>query len=398
MVAPTGHSLFGMSVMERRIACPGSALAEKGLPDRSTSASDRGTYLHELAARALLGDVQAAYEPEDAEDSKVVLDYVDAVQSELMRYERMHLVGECATPVLFVEQRFHLDHIDDELWGTADALILAPPYVHVFDLKTGYVAVELVVTKGEHEVINPQLGGYMLGGIRAAQKISSGVFSKFRMSVIQPARGGTKTIPVERKQLAQLAASIVDTLEAARKPDAPRVPGDHCGFCKARGVCPALRESALGEARAFFQDEALEVPAQEVVEIESEDLAKLIALGERVDAWLKAVRAEAWHRLNEGTPVPGLKLIAKRATRKWRDEAAALQRLKGEGLEDADLYSRKFKSPAQIEKIGKELKPLVGELTEKISTGAKLVPEDHPDPAVAVGAAGVFTDVTDEKG
>jgi hypothetical protein len=381
-----------MSVMERRIACPGSAQAEKGLPDRGSAASDRGTRLHDLAARALLGDEGAAYEPDDPEDSKMVVDYVDAVRAELLRYERGHLLGNCGTPTLYVEQRFHLDHLDEELWGTADAMIVAPPFIHVFDLKTGYVAVDLM----KDGAINAQLGGYLLGGIRAAQKLRADALNEFRLTVVQPARGGSKTIVAHRKLIAQLAGKIVDTLEAARQPNAPRSPGDHCGYCKARGTCPALRESALGEAQAFFKDEDMEEPLQEVVEIDDADLAKLIALGERVDAWLKAVRAEAWHRLNEGTPVPGLKLVAKRATRKWRDEAAALQRLRGEGLEDVDLYTRKLKGPAGIEKISKELKPLVAELCEKTSTGAKLVPEDHPDPALPVGAAAVFNDATDE--
>lgn len=391
--APTGHSLFGMSVMERRIACPGSSAAEKDRPNRSTPASERGTRLHELAARALLGDPQAAYEPDDPEDSKVVVDYVDAVQAEHARYDRMHLLGECEKPVLFVEERFQLDQIDDELWGTCDALIVAPPYLHVFDLKTGGMVVPLLLDSGR---VNPQLGGYGLGGISAARKLNYKTLSQFKLTIVQPARGGIKTIDVTRKQLAQLAGDIETALEEGRKPDAPRFVGDHCTFCRASAVCPTMREAALGEAQAFFADADLEVPKQEVSEIDENDLARLIALGERVDAWLKAVRAEAWHRLNEGTPVPGLKLVAKRATRKWRDEAAALQRLKGEGLDDADLYTRKFKSPAQVEKISKDLKPLVGELTEKVSSGAKLVPEDHPEPAIAVGAAGAFTDVTDE--
>ena len=373
-------------------SCPGSAHAEKDLPNRPSAAASRGTYLHELAARALLGDVQAPYEAEDPEDAKAVVDYVDAVQGELMRYERMHLLGQCETPVLYIEQKFQLDQIDDELWGTCDAMILAAPFHHTLDFKTGGLLVPLVLPNGR---IVPQLGGYALGGIRTAQKLGKAGFSKFKLTIVQPARGGTKTIEVERKQLAALASDIERALEEGRKPDAPRVVGDHCTLCRARGTRPALREAALGEARAFFQDDDLEVPTQEVADIADPDLAKLIALGERVDAWLKAVRAEAWHRRNEGKPVPGLKLVATRAVRKWRDEAATLQRLKGEGLDDEDLFLRKLKSPAQVEKISKDLKPLVGELTEKISSGAKLVPEDHPDPAVAVGAAGVFTDVPD---
>jgi hypothetical protein len=392
--APQGHSIYGMSVMERRIACPASANAERGRPNRPTAASERGTYLHEVAARALISqDPQAPYEPDDPEDAKVVVDYVDAVLGELMRYERMHVLGECGKPQLMVETKFHLDHIHDDLWGTTDAIILAAPWVHVFDLKTGGIMVPLVMHDGS---INPQLGGYMLGAIRAVQKTGSAAFGRFRFTVVQPARGGAKTIEVTRRQLARLATDIDAAIEAAEAPNPAYVTGEHCTFCRAAGVCPKVREEGLLEAMSLFADEELLVPTQEAVDIASDDLARLIELGERVDRFLRAVRAEAFNRLNEGTPVPGLKLVAKQARRRWRDEAATIQRLQGEGLDADDLYTKKLKSPAQVEKLGKALKPIVADLAEAVSSGAKLVSEDHPSPAIPAGAAGVFTDASDE--
>ncbi len=393
MSGPVAHSLYGMSVMERRIACAGSAAAERGRPDRKTEAADRGTRLHDVAARALqTQDPLVPYEPEDPDDCAAVVQYVETVLGELKRYEQMALVGDCAKPVLYVEQKFALDHMHDILFGTADAVIVALPWIHVFDFKTGGILVDLMSTTAR---ISPQLGGYLLGAIRSVREV--GTPSKFRLTVVQPARGGAKTIEVSRKQIAMLASDIMDAVEAGEKDGAPRTPGEHCTFCRARVACPELREAALAGAQAFFDDEDLSLPTKEVVDLTDEELAKLLTRGENLDRWLKAVRAEAFHRLNEGAEVPGLKLVAKRAIRKWKDEAAAIQRLKGEGgLEDDDLYSRKLKSPAQIEKLDKALKPVVADLAEAKSSGAKLVPADHPGDPLPRGAAAVFDDYAAE--
>ena len=42
-LGPTSHSIVGMSVLSRRLGCPGSANAERGLPDRPSEAATRGT-------------------------------------------------------------------------------------------------------------------------------------------------------------------------------------------------------------------------------------------------------------------------------------------------------------------------------------------------------------------
>jgi hypothetical protein len=86
--------------------------------------------------------------------------------------------------------------------------------------------------------------------------------------------------------------------------------------------------------------------------------------------------------LEEGQPVPGFKLVQKRANRQWvnDDEAqAALARL---GLDDTELTVTKLVSPAQAEKALKKRKlALPGELAVAVSSGTTLAPESDPRPA-----------------
>ena len=118
VVAPRGHSPLGMSVLERRAACPGSMQAEQGRQDRKTEYAQRGTDLHEIAARCLYTSVDAADLLEDDVDGiDLVQPYLDTVRAAHQR-----LGGE-----LFVERQFELQGLSQYFWDTADAVIVAPP-------------------------------------------------------------------------------------------------------------------------------------------------------------------------------------------------------------------------------------------------------------------------------
>ena len=90
--------------------------------------------------------------------------------------------------------------------------------------------------------------------------------------------------------------------------------------------------------------------------------------------------------LEQGIEVPGCKLVAKRATRKWKSAEDASIAL-SEYLTEDELYSRDLVSPAQAEKLLKTLKiTLPEELVEKVSSGHTLALEDDPRPPVQTDA------------
>lgn len=390
--APVGHSEVGFSAAHRWLNCPGSVEAQRGLPNISGPAAERGTRLHEVAAAALEGNM-FPLEALDEDDYLLVASYVEIIT------KQMKALGA----KLLVEQPFHLDHLHDQLWGTADAVLIwqyaHETWVQIYDLKTGGTPVAVRDADGR---LNVQLSGYLLGGIQAATKAGMRP-SKYRIAIVQPVRGGLKETIVERKELVQLGADLVQGVEAALAPGAPRVAGEWCQFCRAASGCPALRAAALLEVRNGFPDEdQLELPlvseAKEVSRETSEaDLLRAIEAAPIVELWLKAVRGEAFRRLNDGEPMGDWKLVAKRPRRKWLNEAQALQRLQGAGLELDDAGEFKLKTPAQIEKVIKKQKIEVDlkALVIAKSSGATMAPGDDPREAITPGQA-MFDDETED--
>ena len=244
MTEAPAHSRFGFSSFARRAACPASALREDGLADTVSAAAELGTLLHDLAAGVLTGDLMmdAVRERVGDRHASIVGEYVLHV-----RERHLELGG-----ALHIERRFHIP-LHEELWGTADAVIAAPPYMEVLDLKTG----------GGHEVkerddegrINPQLAGYLLGALHAVP----GVYDRFAITVVQPRRGGIKRTEVTSEELLDFAGHVLSVVEKALAPNAIAHPGDHCLFCRAKPGCEEYRMRGYRAAAAAFS--SVPIPA-----------------------------------------------------------------------------------------------------------------------------------------
>ncbi len=90
--------------------------------------------------------------------------------------------------------------------------------------------------------------------------------------------------------------------------------------------------------------------------------------------------------------MPGWKIVHKKANRVWKEgaEAAVVASIG----EDA-AYTRKFRSPPQVEKLGKVGKALAKEHAYKPETGLTLAPESDRREAVAPRTVQeVFGDIT----
>ena len=125
--------------------------------------------------------------------------------------------------------------------------------------------------------------------------------------------------------------------------------------------------------------------------------AQALADADIVEAWLHRTREFAHAEAVAGRVPPGWKLVAKRATRKWKDADKAIKSLTViTGVEDEHLYERKFQTPAKMEKVlkqhygfkGKKAGEEIADLVEKVSSGVVLAPESDARPAVRPGAGG----------
>jgi 3-hydroxyisobutyrate dehydrogenase-like beta-hydroxyacid dehydrogenase len=106
-----------------------------------------------------------------------------------------------------------------------------------------------------------------------------------------------------------------------------------------------------------------------------------------LEDWIKQLRQFALQRLENGASVPGYKLVAKRATRQWTDEATAVAALTALGVDESELMVTELKSPAQVEKVLKKTKTAMPDgIITAISSGHTLADEaDARPPVVLIG-------------
>jgi hypothetical protein len=367
------------------MACPGSVQLSRGIPNTSSVFAQEGTAAHALAELCLRKRMDPEFYVGITVEGVTVTDemaehvgvYVDHCHTLL---QNIDVIGE-------IEKKFTLAalHPPGPMFGTADfvAYDTQNRLLHVVDLKYGQGVV--VEAKG-----NKQLRYYALG---AALAITSLPIDTVVMTIVQPRAlhpdGLVRSETITYAELIDFSAELIAAAKATTVADAPLNPGPHCRFCPASGICPAQRDHAQDLAQVEFSAMPLDVPPDPTTlppEVFADILGKLHIL----EDWATAVRAVAYAKLERGEDVPGFKLVAKRATRKWKDADTAIQSITSEGVwSEDDLVVYKMKSPAQVEKIiGK--KNLDGDLVEKVSSGYNMVPAHHPGQAVLLTAGSEF--------
>jgi hypothetical protein len=363
-----------MSVLERRFMCPGSMAAEEGRPNTTSVYAKRGTNLHEVAAVCLRQNLNPLEViSEDPEGAELVLAYIIEVQS---AYDRLR--GD-----LLVEHPFEIASLSDLYWGTADAVIISPPVLYVADFKTGRG--HAVPVRRPDGRVNLQLGGYGLGALHGLPAGLAHEITKIELVVVQPALGPPQRTVMTTAEVQDLAADLIEIAERALDPDAVRIAGDHCRFCRAAGDCPAFRARAVAAIGLEFEVEienavtVLPDPAK----ISRERLGGILEGAEIIDEWLTAVRAHAKALADKGEEIPGWKLVDKRGRRVWADERAAIAFFE----KTPEAFVEKLHSPTQLEKVLKQLKRKKpaewNTLVTMSDPGTALVPASDPRAAVA---------------
>lgn len=396
------HAELGASKAARWMACPGSVRMARGAPDVDTVYAAEGRRAHSLAEARLRDDQPQLKVLYDAE----MWEHVDVYVSHVLA--RRALITEQnqgrAPAALYVEETFDLGALgaDEEMYGTADAVLLGANHLEVIDLKYGagvlvevndnaqllYYLVGALIAYGTRRLKHGREPVAWLNG-RSLFEAALGTFTTFRSTIVQP-RAGHRDGPIRsadytaddvRKFVTILLQKAADTA----RPDAPLVPGSHCRFCPAHATCPAVKKYAMELAQADFSVVPVDAPpAPESLSLEV--AADILRQAPILEDWLAALRARVERELMAGRDVRGWKLVDKRATRKWKDEAEFVR-------VGADLvYEQVVRSPAQVEKlIGKKQFALAyASLVEKKSSGTTLVPENDARPAAKVGAQHEF--------
>lgn len=370
--------------MSRWSACPGSVRLSRDVENRATSYAAEGTVAHDLARIALtmkvkpetyLGKVRSA----DGFDFTVDQEMVDAVNVYVESVNADY--NPDAGDVLVVEHPLDLSELHPNLYGTSDAGIWKPKQhlLIVKDYKHG-AGVPVEAKKNKQ-------GRYYALGMLLNMKVPA---RRVRIEIVQPRcphpDGPIRSEEIDAIDLLDFSTDLIDYAKATEDEAAPLHAGDHCRFCPAAALCPELQKRAQANAAQAFDAGGSYDPAA---------LAKTLEWLPVLEGWIKNVREFAYNEAEHGRTPPGWKLVAKRATRKWKNEIEAIQALQKLGLGEPELYPiPKLNSPAQIEKtLGKKNSGVLETLCIKESSGHTLAPDSDPRPAVKEAAADAFTNV-----
>jgi CRISPR/Cas system-associated exonuclease Cas4 (RecB family) len=318
------HARLSASRTDRFMSCPGSYRLESLMPyEPAGEAAAIGTAIHELSEIILRnGEIPAGTDPDHLSMAQGYANFVNT------------LVENPRKKLIEVNLDEGLKSLHPALGGTADAVLVDGNHLHVIDLKTGRVAVDAQDNK--------QLLTYALGAMRQLKAPST---IECTMHIFQPRVGHSKWT-VSGNRLNLHGERLKEAAELALSGDAPTNPSpDACRYCKAKTICPSMREKVQEVARNDFKPDTTVTP-------EMLDDAALVT------AWADAVQSAAKEQLTNGKSIQGWTMRVGRKTKFWKDE-----KLVQEAFKDM-LIAWELKSPSAVLKLGVEVsEDLVGEKT-----------------------------------
>jgi hypothetical protein len=355
-------SIVGGSTAKRVINCPGSVALVAQMPPKPSSVyADTGTLLHNVIADVLDGKAT----PQDflgAVHADVTLDQ-DLIDNKLMpALAALNEIDPDKQMEFETEVVVGFGDLLPGVFGSSDIVGRIGDTAYIVDWKFGDgVAVDVEE--------NPQLMFYAAAAMRtpAAQWAFEGA-TKVELVIVQPPY--VKRWETTPRRIQLFEKELIIAVKIAQQPDAPLAQGEWCRWCAGKAICPIMTGAA---------DRAL----ASSLKVINEEISVYLAMADQLDGWVKEVRALAMQTLEAGIPVPGYKLVPKRAMRQWMDEGKALDAMCDLGLDVKELTETKLLSPAQAEKVLKKHKlALPDDHVVAVSSGNTLASEDDPRPAV----------------
>lgn len=380
------HSPLGASAAERWMKCPGSIALLNMLNLPETEEQDyqvEGTCAHAGLAWSFENGLEAweivghHFPDKNGEPIEFTPDMSSAVQD---------MLDACRADytddgVRWVEYLLHEPSIHPLFMGTVDHAYLAGDTLIVSDFKYGQ-GIPVDVEE------NVQLLYYAYGLLQLPD-LKDVATVKFR--IVQPRAfhpdGPVREWTVDAAEVGRWAREeLLPAMDLATPPSdremAPRrdalsvtgggalMPGDHCRFCPAKLVCPAMRGLFAAVAGR---------DASEVQQIDDATLDVDYGLLDAVMHYKKAVGEEMMRRLQHGHEFTSAKLVDKKADRVWKDGAEA--RFKAE-FGDKAYSAPVLLTPPQMEKLDPLAKALVKEWAYSPKTGVIVAPMRDKRPAI----------------
>jgi len=348
------HSEFSPSGSKRWINCPASIKMLREAPKRGGSSfyAEEGTAAHELGAVCL--------EDESQPDNYIGKEYnkftVDKSMAREIKKYTDYVSGQVTwDSELYIETKVPMFEVEENMFGTADAIIVSEEAFEIIDLKYG----RGVLVEVEE---NYQLMVYALGVLFWAKRngYHYSEETEVTLTIVQPRaphldgpiRSWKITIAALLKFLKE-AQSAVKAAESEYPPFGPSA--ENCKWCEASPFCKSYADHNLEIAKLEFADFAktkneFSKSLLEVNSLTPEQLSNIMKHGKALEQWIKSIAEYAIEEMKRGTQVPKFKLVYGRSIRAWEDQDLVHKLLEEHGVGDEDIYTQKFKSPTQMEK------------------------------------------------
>jgi hypothetical protein len=339
--AERDHALLSASASHRWLHCTPSARLEATLPDTESEAAKRGTLAHEIAelklrkyfiepigARTFNSRMKKfrenpLYEPDIDTHTDMYLDYVQQV---------VHAFP--SPPYIAIERRLDLSDYVPESFGTSDCIIIGGKTLRVIDYKNG----QGVPVPAED---NPQMKLYALGALTAYRMLYD--IETVHLSIVQPKVWDTPSEwSLPASELLAWGESIKPIAAQAFAGEGDYVPGEHCGFCRAKETCRARVESLLSVSEYAPMKPPL---------IGWPEVGDVLKRAAGIVNWYNSLKELALKELLQGGSVPGWKAVEGRGSRQYDDLDIAFGYLLRNGIDEALLYERKPLTPPAVEKV-----------------------------------------------
>jgi len=371
MMPPEVHASMSPSRLQRIIDCPGSYTFAQEFESGQTSYAAEGTLLHlavERTLRPLIKDQSMLSLPEFKEllsQLKVKPDIV----SPILEKDQVNAAEDCIVYLsnilaeygedwsysIWSELEVTMAKYDPRLYdvaGTADIVILlqcdADSRLIVADWKFG----QGVAVYAEE---NDQLNAYACGAAVNVNTLRS--YKRIDIHVVQPRLDNYDTVSYDPDALLLwMNERLLPSVDLALSQHPPFNPGHkQCRWCPANVGCKARHAFANEVAAKVFA-----VADAGIEKVSIEELADLLEKSRDLTTYISDIGIYLKRKIENGIPVPRFKIIAGRANRKWESEEKAEKWMTLNanvfGLDLGDLYTSKFISPAQAEKLNRQMK------------------------------------------
>lgn len=336
----TNHSIYSPSQLSRIIACPGSVRLCEGIESKSSPWAEEGTVLHEVTAEMINAHFvemqlgvsidNEAFKALTSEQKEVVLFCFDFVKQKVES-----LQDDAGHPLIMVEHKVVCHN--EEVYGTADCVLIGKDEVHVIDFKFGAgVPVSIVG--------NTQLTAYLDGVLNKFPKLHD---VKKYIWIIQPRLGGELGTEVTNEELEAFRAEVNEAVRLSKLDDAPVNPGtEQCRWCLIAGRCAKRVNKASEASREAFKKMLTKGICS------NEELAEVLKTKKETLATFEAIEALLFSELEEGKEVPGYIIGEGRGTRKWK-EGITFETLVSAfpQIEKEEVLKIEMVSPAGFEKL-----------------------------------------------